>query len=148
MRAAAAAVAVVLLIGITAHAQLRRPLSGPQLVRIEVVLGAKPPGPLPLTSWKVSYRDDLYDLHVSKLRVLDGNVAYFNIVDRLEPYWPSFSIAGDETAIQAFINAPHGEPLVILGYLRIDPAARVLMLSSVAIASPTPAPTIATPPPP
>jgi hypothetical protein len=125
-----------------ARAQPRRSLSGPFLVRIEGVLGAKPPGPLPLASWQVARGRELYDLHVSKLQVLSGNIAYFNIVSRLDPYRPAFSIAGDDKAIQAFVSAPTGQPLVIMGYLRIDPAARVLMLSSVEAVTATPVPTV------
>src|SRR5215470_13198376 len=132
--AAGLALAALALAAPGAQAQLRRPLGGPYLVRIEGVLGAKLPGPLPLTTWKVARGREIYELQVSKLRVLDGNIAYFTIVDRLEPYWPSFSIAGDDKAIEAFVTAPTGKPLVLMGYLRIDSAARVLMLSSIDLA--------------
>jgi hypothetical protein len=112
------------------HAQ-RRMLGGPYMVRITAYLGAKLDRPVLLTSWKVNRVRDIYDLRVVKLDVLTGNVAYFNIVNQLEPYSPAFAIGGDNEAVNAFINTPPGEPIVIIGSLRINSADRILMLSTV-----------------
>ena len=122
-----------------AHGQ-RRSLSGPYLVRITGYLGPKLERPILLTSWKVNRGRDIYDLRVTKLDVLTGNIAYFNIVTALEPYSPAFEIAGDDTGVAEFVATPPGQTMVIIGSLRINPAARILMISTVERSGLTPSP--------
>lgn len=120
----------------------RRVLGQPILVRITGYLGAKRDQPILVTSWKVNRGRDIYDWHVVKLDVLSGNTAYFNIVTQLDFYSPAFSIAGDDTAIATFLATPPGEMVVVIGYLRIDAARRVLTLDTVEpvpATTPTPA---------
>jgi len=119
----------------------RRMLGGPILVRITGYLGPKLERRILLTSWKVNRGRDIYDLRVIKLDVLTGNTAYFNIVNQLEPYSPAFEIGGDDKALAEFLATPPGEPIVMIGSLRIDSPARILMLSTVERTS------FATPPP-
>ena len=111
------------------HAQ-RRFLEGPVLVRITGYKGPKLEKPILLTSWKVNRARDIYELRVIKLDVLTGNVAYFNIVEALEPYTPAFEIAGDNKAMAEFFAAADGEPFVMIGSLRFG-TNRILMLSTV-----------------
>lgn len=128
----AAAGCLLAVLASAAEAQ-RRQLSGPYLVRITAVRGPRPASmrALPLASWKVNRGRDIYEMQVTKLDVLTGNTAYFNIVNRLDFYSPAFSIAGDPKAVEAFINAPDGQALTMMGYLRIESANRILMLDSV-----------------
>ena len=122
-------VVCVALAAATVQAQ-RRFLEGPVMVRITGYRGPKLEKPILLTSWKVNRGRDIYELRVIKLDVLTGNVAYFNIVEALEPYTPALEIAGDNQAIADFLAAPDGEPLVMIGSLRFG-TNRILMLDTV-----------------
>jgi hypothetical protein len=124
------AAALLLQCGASAAHGQRRGVSGPYLVRITGYLGPKLERPILLTSWKVNRGRDIYDLRVIKLDVLTGNIAYFNIVNALEPYSPAFEIAGDDKGVAEFVATPAGQPMVIIGSLRINPAARILMIST------------------
>lgn len=135
-----ALVALLLLAG-AGPAQGRRFSLTPIFIRITGYLGPKREKPILLTSWKVNRGRDIYDLHVIKLEVLNGNIAYFNIVDQLEPYDPAFSIGGDNQAVRDFVSAPPGETLIIMGYLRLESALRTFMIDTVApaaVTTPTP----------
>jgi hypothetical protein len=123
---------LALLVFSGAHpAQARRDSLTPIVIRVTGYLGEKRDKPILLTSWKVNRGRDVYHWHVIKLEVLSGNLAYFNIVNQLEPYDPAFSIAGDTQGINAFINAPPGETIVVIGYLRLAAAIRTLMIDTV-----------------
>jgi hypothetical protein len=140
LRTALAALLLALASAAVSPAQ-QRPSLTPLFIRITGYLGPKRDIPILVTSWRVNRGRDVYDLHVTKLDVLSGNVAYFEIVQQLVPYDIAFSIFGDDEAIAAFLAAPPGQPIVILGYLRIDLAARTLMMSSVEpLAASTPSP--------
>jgi hypothetical protein len=49
----------------------------------------------------------------------------------LAPYRVKFQLAGEPTALQHLVTAPPRQRLQIIGYLRLDPAARFLMLDTV-----------------
>jgi hypothetical protein len=122
-------------------AQARRDGLTPIVIRVTGYLGEKRDTPILLTSWKVNRGRSVYHWHVIKLEVLSGNIAYFNIVSQLEPYDPAFSIAGDTKGINAFINTPPGETIVVIGYLRLEAAIRTLMIDTVTtLPSETPTP--------
>lgn len=127
------ALAVLLLVlgGAPLAEAQRRSLGQPILVRITGYLGPKRDKPILVTSWKVNRDRVIYDWHAVKLDVLSGNTAYFNIVTQLDFYSPAFSIAGDDKAVAAFLATPPGEMVVVIGYLRVDAALRVLMLDTV-----------------
>jgi hypothetical protein len=140
-RSLCSALAVLLLLAGAAPAQGRRFSLTPIFIRITGYLGPKKERPILLTSWKINRGRTVYHLHVIKLEVLSGNIAYFNIVEQLEPYDPAFSFGGDNRAVEAFERAPPGETLVIMGYLRLDASIRTFMMDTVAplaVGSPTP----------
>lgn len=113
-------------------AQARRNGLTPLMIRVTGYLGDKRDDKgILLTSWKVNRGRDVYHWRVIKLDVLSGNLAYFNIVSQLEPYDPAFSLAGDNKGIKEFINAPPGETIVVIGYLRLEAAIRTLMIDTV-----------------
>src|SRR5262245_63837659 len=119
----------LLLISGSQPAQARRTGLTPIMIRVTGYLGDKREDKgILLTSWKVNRGRDVYHWHVTKLDVLTGNIAYFNIVSQLEPYDPAFSIAGDNKGIKAFISTPPGETIVVIGYLRLEAAIRTLMI--------------------
>jgi hypothetical protein len=131
------ALLVLLLFSGVQPAHARRTGLTPIMVRVTGYLGEKRDDKgILLTSWHVNRGRAVYHWRVLKLDVLSGNIAYFNIVSQLEPYDPAFSIAGDNKGINAFINAPPGETIVVIGYLRLDAATRTLMIDTVT--TPTP----------
>lgn len=138
--AAAAALAAVVLFVCFPVGRAQGRHVAPILVRIEGFVGAEPANLRPLVSWRVSDRRDTYDLHVTRLQVMSGNVANFNIISRLRPYRTAFSLAGDRQALETFAATPAGQQIAITGYLRIDRAARILMVNRVEpLGAPAPA---------
>jgi hypothetical protein len=129
-RAAAAVLATLLLVCCQVGRAQGRHVA-PILVRIEGFVGAKPEGLRPRVNWRVSSGRNTYELHVTRLQVMSGNVADFNIITHLRPYRTAFSLAGDRQALEAFGATPAGQQIAITGYLRIDRAARILMVSRV-----------------
>jgi len=136
-RPAALLSAALLVLAARHDARAEQGVAYPLSVRIEGFVGAKPQDLKPLVSWQVGRGRTVYQLHVTVLRVLSGQAAYFNIISRLEPYRPAFWLAGDRKALAAFASTPAGQPIAIMGYLRLDRTTRVLMLSTV---EPLPAP--------
>lgn len=126
------ALATLLLLADAAPAQGRKLGLTPIFIRITGYLGAKRDKPILLTSWNVNRGRDVYAWRVIKLEVLSGNIAYFNIVEQLEPYDPAFNIAGDTRGIDTFIATPPGEIFTVMGYLRFDGGFRTLMIDTVA----------------
>ena len=58
-------------------------------------------------------------------------------------YKVKFQIAGDKKAIEHFAAAPPRQPVLMAGFLRLDAAARFIMLDTVDVgAVPTPPPTL------
>ena len=135
MARAAAACALVALASATS-AQLVAPPS--TLVRIEGYVGAKPQEPNLVVSWRINRGRDVYDLHVTQLLVLNGTLRPEQIIVGLRPYSPALSFTGNLEALDAFVNAPAGQKLAIIGYLHIEPPVRELILSTV---QPMPVPT-------
>ena len=110
------------------------------MLRIEGFVGAKPAGLHPLVSWVVTHQQTKYDLHVTKLQVLSGNTAYFNIITFLRPYTPAFRLAGDSNALAAFADVPPKQPIVMIGSMRFSRSISVFMLGTVEpLAQPSPA---------
>jgi hypothetical protein len=100
-------------------------------VRIEGYVGTKP-ADVPLqVSWIVSVKGELYDLHVSKMVVLTGNVAYYDIITALQPYRPALTVIGDDEQIDLFATAPANQEIMVTGFFQFAGGARYLMLSSV-----------------
>jgi hypothetical protein len=125
------ATALALLSLATAALAAPRRARAPVSVRIEGYVGAKPSGVRLLASWKVNRGRDVYQLHVTKLQVLSGDTAYFNIISRLEPYPVAFALAGDSAALATFATTPPDHKIAIKGYLRLDVGTRILMVSTV-----------------
>ena len=110
------------------------------MLRIEGFVGAKPAGLRPLVSWVVRHQRTRYDLHVTRLQVLSGNTAYFNIITFLRPYTPAFRLAGDSKALAAFADVPPNQPIVMIGSMRFSRSISVFMLGTVEpLAQPSPA---------
>jgi len=136
---AAAALAVLAVVAAPGRLSAQVRVDQLYVLRIEGYVGAKPDGLRPLVSWVVSRQQTKYDLHVTKLQVLSGNTAYFNIITFLRPYTPAFRLAGDSQALAAFADVPRDQPIAMIGSMRFSRSISVFMLSTVEpLAQPSP----------
>lgn len=120
-----------------------RPLRGEVFsVRIEGYVGSAPADTPVEVSWTLTLKGDPYELHVTKLQVLTGKIAYYDIITALKPYRPALTIAGDDADLDRFATAPADEKIAVMGFLQFVGGARYLMVSGVEyLGKPTPAPT-------
>ena len=122
------------------EARVRRVV--PVHVRMVAYIGETVEGTRPDFTWLVTHQGKRYQLYVLNLVVLGGGLTPLDIDAAVAPYTVKFRIAGDKTAIEHFIAAPPRQQVLITGYVRLDAAARFLMLDTVETGDqPTPAPT-------
>jgi hypothetical protein len=121
-----------------------RPL--PLRVRIEGYVGAPPAGVVALARWVVVVRADQYTLTVTKLEPSpSAKVAYWDILNALEPLPIALTLFGKAATLAAFTHAPPGQKVTLDGSLELRRGPASLLLNRVeALGTPVPA---ATPPP-
>jgi hypothetical protein len=73
---------------------------------------------------------------VTKLDVLTGNTFYMSIFAALDPYRIALTFVGED--LDKILATPPGRELTIIGHLRFGGGARLLIISSVTEAEPTP----------
>jgi hypothetical protein len=115
-------------------------------VRLEGYIGTKPDSAPVEASWTVSVKGDPYKLFVTKLVVLQGNIAYYDIINALKPYKIALTVVGDDEQIDLFATAPAGQKISVMGFMQFAGGARFFMISSVDYVGP-PASAEATPAP-
>lgn len=129
MKAVLLACLLVLLVVDVSNARMRR--VAPIRIRMVAYIGEKVEGARPNFSWLVTCQGKRYQLYVLELRVLGGNATPLDIDAALAPYTVKFQVAGDKTALAHFKSTPPRQQVLLTGYLRLDPAARFLMLDTV-----------------
>jgi hypothetical protein len=100
-------------------------------VRLDGYIGTKPESVPIEVKWTVSVKGDPYDLFVTKLRVLNGNIAYYDIINALEPYRTALTIVGDDEILDRFATAPAEQKISVIGFMEFAGGARYFMISSV-----------------
>jgi hypothetical protein len=141
MRVPVAWAAACLLLAVSVDAAAARSFREVLSVRIEGYVGKQPADAPVEESWTVSLKGESYQLHVTKLQVLTGSVAYYDIFTQLKPYHPTLTIAGEDADLDEFATAPAGEKIEVMGFLQFAGGARYLMVSSVeALGEATPTP--------
>ncbi len=139
MKVAVFACALVLLTAQVAQARARPAV--PVRVRMVVFVGEKVEGTRPDFTWTVSYRGKRYTLYVLNLLVLNGSLTPLDIDAAVSLYQIQFQLAGDKKALQKFLAAPPRQQVLIFALIRLNPAARFLMLDTVEVVQlPTPSP--------
>jgi hypothetical protein len=119
------------LVSIAAPAQ-SRPLRREALsVRLDGYVGTKPDTTPVEVNWTVSLKGEPYQLFVTKLQVLSGDLAYYDIINALEPYKTALTIAGDDVQLDMFATAPAQQKISVMGFLQFGGGARYLMVSKV-----------------
>ncbi len=143
MRATLIVIATVVALGTagSATAQMRRhlPLSAPLQVRIDGYLDSKPAGEPVAATWKLTAEGKGRPLYITELRVLTGNLAYWDVLQAAEPYHGNFQINGPEVTLKQLTAAPPGQKIRLLGILRIG-VRRFLVsrIQDLPAATPTP----------
>ena len=100
-------------------------------VRIEGFVGAKPEKPDIAADWTVRLKGESYELHVSKLQVLTGNIAYYDLITALKPYRPALTITGSDEQLDMFATAPPGQQVSVVAFIRLTGTTRYLMISEI-----------------
>ncbi|HVO27844.1 MAG TPA: hypothetical protein VMW56_29895 [Candidatus Margulisiibacteriota bacterium] len=135
--------ACAFLVVVTAgSAEARRRVGPPIHVRMVAYVNEPVQGTRPDFTWLVTYKGKRYTLYVLNLTVLNGRVTPLDINAAVNLYEVKFQIVGDKAALKHFVEAPPRQQVLMTGYVRLDPAARFLMLDTVTVGGgPTPAPT-------
>ncbi len=138
MKGVALACLLLLVTATAVDARMRRPR--PIQVRMVAYVGEKVEGTRPDFTWVVSYRGKRYTLYVLELDVLSGTITPLDIDAAVRMYPVQFQIAGNKPALERFVAAPPRQQVLMRGFMRLDTAARFLMLDTVDAAYlPTPA---------
>jgi hypothetical protein len=109
----------------------QRPVPYPIVLRITGFIGTKPEGVKDLARWVVAVEGQQYTLHVTKLEPIGVDVAYWNILNRLEPFPVTLVLEGNKELLRQFTSAPPGTQLVITGNFDVGPGPATLLLSKV-----------------
>lgn len=104
-------------------------LPRPNQIRIEGYVGKKPAGIVSEVDWVVSCGGKEYPFHITKLRVLVGDIGYTDIIAAARRYRIAFRLLGDEPTLHRFAHAPNAEPIAMTAYQRTD--ARDLLVAQV-----------------
>jgi len=138
------AASVALLAG-TASAQINSPY--PLLLRVEGYVGAKPEGVTSLARWIIAVDGAPYTMHITKLLPLGAQVAYWNIINQLEPLPITLTLYGDPSVLRRFVDTPPGQRISMTGNFTAGPGPVTLQLGTLEWledSAPTPAKTGAT----
>ncbi len=131
---------VLLLVAAAADAARVRRIA-PIHVRIVAYINEPVEGTRPDFTWLVTFKGKRYTLYVLNLVVLGGRATPLDIDAAVAPYSVKFQVAGDKKALDHLVAAPPRQQVLMMGYVRLDAAARFLMLDTVDAAYlPTPAP--------
>ncbi len=103
----------------------------PVMLRMEAFAGDKPEGVHADAEWRVTLRGEATRLTVTKLRVVTGGLAYYQVVSALSPYPNAFTLMGDAAMLDRIAASTSARPVVIVGALTMGPGARVLQVNSV-----------------
>jgi len=119
----------------------------PFLMRVEGFVGEKPEGITSLARWVVAIDGRQYPFHVTKLQPIGVDIAYWNILNFLEPLPVSLTLYGDPALLQRFTGAPPGTPIAITGNFQAGAGPVSLLLTTVEpLATPSPGNALGTPP--
>jgi hypothetical protein len=110
------------------------------VARITGFVGAKPEGVKSLARWVLAVGGTQFDFHVTKLEPIGVDIAYWTILNRLEPLPVTATLYGDAELVRQFTSAPPGTAILVTGNLELGPGPVTWLLTKVE-ALPPPAPT-------
>jgi hypothetical protein len=113
----------------------------PIVMRVEGYVGEKPEHVTSLARWVVAVRDKQFVLHVTTLQPIGSDIAYWTILNALEPLPVTLTLYGDAELIGQFSSTPPGQPIAITGNFEAGPGPVTLMLRSIEpLPNPSPPP--------
>src|SRR5262249_51397568 len=118
-----------------ASADRARPF--PILIRVEGFVGAKPEGGKSLGRWGVAVGGAQYTFHITKLVPIGVDIAYWNILNQLEPLPVTLTLYSNPQLLDAFTTAPAGVPIAVTGNFEFGPGPVTLMAASVELLPPS-----------
>jgi hypothetical protein len=107
------------------------------VARITGFVGRKPEGVKSLARWVIAVDDAHFDFHVTKLEPIGVDIAYWNILNRLEPLPITATLYGDAELVRQFTAAPANSAIVVTGNLQLGPGPVTLLLKKVEPLLPT-----------
>ncbi len=111
----------------------------PITLRIEGFVGPLPKGVVPQATWVLRVEDQKATLRVTRLEVLTGDTAYFDIIAALEPYPYAFTVYGDGPALDALTRAGPGQMISLIATAQLAQLPGLLFISSIeAVTAATP----------
>ena len=114
----------------------------PIVMRVEGYVGDKPEHVKSLARWVIAVDDRRFVLHVTRLRPIGTDIAYWTILNALEPLPVTLTLYGDPAVIAQFSQTPAAQPIAITGNFEAGPGPVTLMLRSIEpLPIPSPAPT-------
>ena len=123
-----------------------RAIPFPILMRIEGFVGAKPAGVKSLARWVVAIDGARVTFHVTKLEPRGVDIAYWTILNQLEPLPITLTVYGDPLLLHKFREAAPGMPIAVVGNFVLGPGPATLLLESVdTLPWPTTGAAVATP---
>jgi hypothetical protein len=139
MRWTGAAIAVLML-AISAAARPGRPM--PLQLRIEAFVGAPAPAVTALAHWTVSVSGKEHTLTVMKLQPIGADVAYWTILNALEPLPVAMTIVGPAALRRELTHTPPGQLVALRGAFELRRGPSMLLLSGLEpLGTPIPVPT-------
>ena len=111
-----------------AASQVSRPY--PILMRIEGFVGEKPEAVKALDRWTVAVGGATYTFHVTKLQP-SVDIAYWNILNRLEPLPITLTLYGDAELLQRFIDTRPREHIRMTGNFEMGPGPVTFQLAAI-----------------
>jgi hypothetical protein len=124
----AAAVSIAIL-ATAAPGRIQSPY--PFLLRVEGFVGTKPEGIQSLARWTIAIDGAPYTLHVTKLLPLGAQVAYWTIINHLEPLPITLTLYGDPAVLRRFIDTAPGQRIAITGNFTAGPGPVTLQLGTI-----------------
>lgn len=103
----------------------------PVVARITGFVGVKPEGVKSLAHWVVAVGGAQFDFYVTKLEPIGVDIAYWNILNRLEPLPVTVTLYGDTELVRQFTSTPPGTAIVVTGNLEFGPGPVTLLLRKV-----------------
>lgn len=107
-------------------AQVVRPF--PLMVRMEGFVGDKPEGMKAIERWVFAVDGLPVIFHLTKLRVIGTDVAWWNITSNLAPLPITLTLYGDAALRRRFLDTPAGERIALTGELETGPGPVTLLV--------------------
>jgi len=113
----------------------------PLFVRLQGRVGPPSPATLGADDWQLQVKGKTYRFQLTHLAVMGGQASTGDVVNALSPYTPQLKLYGPDPVLAPFADATPADSVSMLGYLVGTPGTAQLMVNSLDVTPPAPAPT-------